>query len=525
MDIPLPDIDSARHGPVDGLGVPLLLALTLLCAISALYRLRKGGMPLPPGPYQLPLIGNMHQTPMKNPWTRYREWHKVYGPIMSLRYGQKTIILLGTHKAVRDLLNKRGEIYSSRPHMICAGDCLSKGYSTALLPYGDTWKVHRSIQTAVLNPQISQKYRPIQEVESRQLLNEILDNNGFVPSFHRFALSVTFTLAYGKRLRHSGEPEIQEADELTRMLATTVQSFLGSMLEAYPFLNHLPRCLAPWKKTGDVYFERVNSFFARSMMAGEKAESWNWAKEAIKRNAAGELDSRQLSYAIGFLIEASTDTTSTVLEVFVMAMVLFPSVAARAQKELDTVVGPNRLPTFEDMPNLPYINALVKEALRWRPVTPLGFPHAPLEDDEYMGYRIPKGTAVFATHWGVDLDSDVFGDPHEFRPERWLEKASLPAAAFGFGRRMCPGQYLARNSLLIVTAQVLWSFDISHAYENGRKVEIDPWNMVHELVSGPAALKASMKVRSPQHRQIIEQEWAAAEKDERVHLARIQPES
>ena len=93
-----------------------------------------------------------------------------------------------------------------------------------------------------------------------------------------------------------------------------------------------------------------------------------------------------------------SQTLSTV-EWFFVAMTLFPEIQKKAQKELMAVVGSNRLPEFEDEKSLPYIRALVKECLRWRSVAPLGVPHRVLEDDEYRGYRIPKGSMVISNLW------------------------------------------------------------------------------------------------------------------------------
>ena len=82
-------------------------------------------------------------------------------------------------------------------------------------------------------------------------------------------------------------------------------------------------------------------------------------------------------------------------------MILFPEVQKKAQAELMFVVGANRLPEYDDEPSLPYIRAIAKECLRWRSVVPLGIPHRALEEDEYRGFRIPKGSIVLANIWCV----------------------------------------------------------------------------------------------------------------------------
>ena len=104
-------------------------------------------------------------------------------------------------------------------------------------------------------------------------------------------------------------------------------------------------------------------------------------------------------------------------------MIAFPEVQRRAQAELDSVVGRDRLPTFADAPHLPYICAIVREVLRWRPVIPFGVRHAVFKDDWYEGMFIPKGAVCIASNWHCNHDRAVFGeDADKFRPERHLNK-------------------------------------------------------------------------------------------------------
>jgi cytochrome P450 len=129
-------------------------------------------------------------------------------------------------------------------------------------------------------------------------------------------------------------------------------------------------------------------------------------------------------------------------------MTLFPGVQRKAQEEIDQVLG-GRLPTVADRGKLPYADAIVKEALRWHPVAPMGIPHVSVEDDLLNGFYIPKGSLIMPNIWALTHDSEVYHDPMVFKPERFLgidgrEPEMDPhAVVFGFGRRVCPGQFLA----------------------------------------------------------------------------------
>ena len=169
-----------------------------------------------------------------------------------------------------------------------------------------------------------------------------------------------------------------------------------------------------------------------------------------------------------------------------LAMEAFPEVQRRAQAELDAVVGRARLPTFADAPRLPYVRAVIREVLRWRPPVRLGLPHAAAEDDWYEGMFIPKGATFLANIWQCNHDRAVFGDDaDEFRPERHLGDNGelLPGpketnqeghVSFGFGRRICVGKHLANESLFIRTAMILWATTLKCARdENGKEVPPD----------------------------------------------------
>jgi cytochrome P450 len=237
---------------------------------------------------------------------------------------------------------------------------------------------------------------------------------------------------------------------------------------------------------------------------------------------AQDLPLQELSHIIGVLVKGGLETTSSVIEFSTMATILYPESAAKAQEELDSVVGRNRLPSFDDISNLPYVNAFIKEVIRWRSVLPMGVTHSPMKDDEYLGYRIPKGAMVFENQWAINMDDENFQDPNEFRPERWLQHPNRPLCAFGFGRRTCPGKQLAQNSVFIAIARNLWAYNISHSYVDGKKVPIDSLDTMKVALAGPSPFEASFSIRSPAHQQIVEREWESTTTDVNVIMDHIQ---
>ncbi|EKM51686.1 uncharacterized protein PHACADRAFT_102181, partial [Phanerochaete carnosa HHB-10118-sp] len=159
-------------------------------------------------------------------------------------------------------------------------------------------------------------------------------------------------------------------------------------------------------------------------------------------------------------------TTSTLLT-FVLAMSMHPELQKRAQEELDGIVGQDRLPEMEDQDALPFITAIMKECLRWRPVLPLGVAHQSLADDEYKGFYIPAGSVIIGNTWAILHDAERYPDPDTFNPYRFVDRegrlqkdAFDPMEAFGYGRRMCPGRYFALDFMWLAMANILAVFSI-----------------------------------------------------------------
>ena len=170
-------------------------------------------------------------------------------------------------------------------------------------------------------------------------------------------------------------------------------------------------------------------------------------------------------------------------------MAAYPDVQKKAQAEIDSVMGEDRSPTWQDYQQLPYVAQCVKETMRWRPVTPLTFPHALAEDDWIDGMFLPKGTVIIVNAWGLQHDPDRFPNPETFDPDHFKGITSLATElangpwenrdhyGYGTGRRFCPGAHIAERNLFLAISKLLWAFEIKPGKDkNGNltKPDIDP---------------------------------------------------
>lgn len=150
-------------------------------------------------------------------------------------------------------------------------------------------------------------------------------------------------------------------------------------------------------------------------------------------------------------------------------MLLYPDVQKKALEEIDNLTKGERIPTTADRSHLPYVDAMCKEIKRWHTIGPLGVPHVTAEEDSFKGMRIPKGSIIQANVRLIHHDPRNYSDPYLFKPERFLPEnpADMPldpsTVAFGFGRRMCPGRFLADMTTYSAIVNILTAFTIGPA--------------------------------------------------------------
>ncbi|OJI98267.1 hypothetical protein ASPVEDRAFT_37711 [Aspergillus versicolor CBS 583.65] len=525
------------------------IATYLLGALSAfviarlvLSLLKQPSLPLPPGPKPAPLIGNIHQLPKSLQWLELYHWSKKYGPVMHLSMGGQPLVILSTYKAAHDLLNRRSARYSDRPRMVMAGELVTRGMHMLLRQYNDQYRLHQKMEAPLLTLRAASNYRPLQDLESQQLLWDVLgewDKYGekgvdFHHHFERAMASTIYCLNYGYRLQTGYEQELLDGKRVQAEFARTGQ--VGAyIVDSFPSLNYLPRFLAPWKREAEELFELERQLHVGNLKKGLRNRRWNFTKHMKDSPEAVDMPEVELAFDLGILADAGLDTSTVALDWFIVAWITSGSRwVKKAQQLLDEVVGKDRLPSFEDRPKLAYIDAIASETLRWRPVVVQGVPHATKVDDEYMGYHIPANSTVLPNAFAITRDEEVFGeDVNSFIPDRWLAEPSdkehidicgfnttalkdLPHIGFGFGRRICTGRLIARNQLFIQMARMLWAFDVEAGVVDeatGSRHNVHDMDCTEGFVTLPKPFRSVMRPRGEWVRDVILQAGTTHELD------------
>jgi len=259
-----------------------------------------------------------------------------------------------------------------------------------------------------------------------------------------------------------------------------------------------------WAKTLSDMADIPHEYVKQQMAAGTALPSFT-----SKLLGDSDVDSAaefNIKWSAASLYSGGADTTVSAINSFFLAMSLYPEVQRKAQAEIDAVVGNDRLPTFTDREHLPFIEALVLEVQRWNPVTPLGVPHRVIEDDVYDDYLIPKGSIVVANIWKMTHDPQVYSNPYEFNPDRFMgpnPEKDPRDVCFGFGRRICPGLNLADASVFISCAMSLAVFDVSKSVDDSGRVIEPIVEYTDGTISHPKPFSCSIKPRSEKSEALI----------------------
>ncbi|KAF5353638.1 hypothetical protein D9757_012449 [Collybiopsis confluens] len=459
----------------------------------------------PPGPVGVSM-------PTHNPWIQYKAWGKEYGELIYIR--DRNSLIVNDLQVATDLLEKRARIYSDRePSVMVALSGLGE-YNFAFMRYSDTWRIFRKTFLQSFRQAKASQFHFAERKQVQKFLQRlILEPSDNMRHIMALSQNLIYDALYGLDL----EPDDDMAQSVAHIVEENLDYIfspeISSRLNRYPWLEYLPSWFpgCGFKKIADECRKELErsskiplDLAVNNLKAGLKT---SLIAELViqKEGDLGAINGMGVASAL-----AGADTTGSSISSFLLAMIKYPEVQAKAQAEIDHVVGQDRLPIFEDRESLPYVESVYREVMRLYPPVPLGVSHVSIEDDFYRDYYIPKGCAVFANIWAINRDPSLYSDPDTFRPERFLDSPKGPfrsindITAFGFGRRVCPGRYMAEDSVWLAIASVLATLNVGKAKdEEGNEIEPSGEYTPGPFFSHPKPYRFATVPRSPRARAFV----------------------
>ncbi|XP_071485174.1 cytochrome P450 2U1-like [Diadema antillarum] len=461
---------------------PFLLAgfTFLLTFIVVRSRTTKAYSNLPPrGPPEWPILGSLPSLAGDEmPHVIIANMAKKYGPMFSMRMGSFFTVVLSDFALIRQAFAKSSDDFSDRPKITMI-EHVAKGKGLIVSYFGQMQQEHRRFSLSALRSLGMGKFRMEETIaeEARHLALSFASRKSqpFLP-FHDIVVSVSNIISYlsfGKRFDY-------EDEAFKGILEAVFESFeigeIAGLFNFIPFLRFMPgsgagRMLELQAKF-DKYMKPMVKTISEERVPGSPTcyvEMYaDQILEAEKENPGKHTFSDQnMFHAVADLFVAGTETTATTLKWSLLYMILNEKVQEKVHEELNNVIGRDRLPSLRDRPNLPYTEATLLEIQRFSTITPLGVPHAPVEDTVLNGYDIPKGTVIIPNLWAVHHDPELWEKPDEFNPERFLDRETNQVRQreemipFSIGRRKCLGEQLAKVELFLFFTHIVHRFKLS----------------------------------------------------------------
>ncbi|XP_058788465.1 flavonoid 3'-monooxygenase-like [Vicia villosa] len=472
-----------------------ILSILIYRFLKSTTKSSSSSLPLPPGPKPWPIIGNMPHLGTA-PHQSIAALAQIHGPLMHLKLGFVDVIVAASASVAEQFLKVHDANFSSRPPNAAAKNMVYNYQDLVFAPYGPRWRLLRKISSVHLfSNKVMAEFQHLREEETARLTSKLASSYSDAKTVklgQLLSVCTTNALAramLGRRVfneeTHGNDPKANDFKDM--ILETMVLAGVFNISDFIPSLEwlDLQGVQAKMKilhKKFDAFLTNIIEEHETSNSKSEKHKDLLTTLLALRDEGDDEgnkLTNTEIKALLLNMFVAGTDTSSSTTEWAIAELIKNPKILAKVQQELDNVVGRDRNVKEEDIPNLPYLHAVIKETFRLHPSTPLSLPRIASESCEIFGYHIPKGATVLINVWAIARDPKQWNDPLVFNPERFLpggDKCDVDIKGndfevipFGAGRRICVGMSLGLRMVQLLTATLAHSFNWE--LENGLKPE------------------------------------------------------
>jgi cytochrome P450 len=471
----------------------LMVTVVVVLLLSSVVRPRHSQrkvLNLPPGPKGWPVFGSLSL--LADTLPPHRVLAKLaarYGPLMHLRLGSFHVVVASSEETARLVLKTHDLAFADRPPT-AFGKILAYDYKGIVqTPYGPYWRMARKLcATELFSARRIDSFEHARAQEMRALTRGLFERAGAAVQVKEHLLSFTMRnilrMALGEKWSSGscGSHDDGGGEAFRRSLKESfmVTGLLGNVGEWVPWLGWLDvQGFVRRMKRVHVMFDQFNEQILNEHQNDRRRAGAGMDLVDVLLQLAEDGQEEQppetrltrdgVKAFLLDIIGGGTETAAATLEWALLELLRHPAAMAAATEALDRVVGRGRWVTERDLPDLPYIEAVVKETMRLHPVGPLLIPHHAREDAVVVGYDVPAGTRVLVNMWAVGRDPASWPDaPGAFRPERFLAGGSAEGVGvhgthfqllpFGSGRRMCPAHNLVMKEVVAALANLVHGF-------------------------------------------------------------------
>ncbi|KAJ0834129.1 putative cytochrome P450 [Helianthus annuus] len=461
----------------------MLLPFLFLLLLSLLYLLHKRKSKFnPPGPPGLPFIGNLHQLDQSSLHTSLWNLTKPYGPIISLRFGFNSAVVISSASLAKEVLKTQDLIFCGRPLFTGQRKLSYEGLDITFAPYNEHWREMRKIFSLHLfSPKRVQSLRYIQEGEISSAIKKIHD---LALSAEKVNLSkmmkdlmsnVMMRMCFGKRYHYqNGHERKKVLGLINEVQEHLVDLYLSDIWPGLPFIGLVDRMMGKTNRL-EKCFQDLDLFYQQLIderLNPLKDKSYEVDEDDVidillqlMKDKLFNLTHDHIKAMLMDVLVAGTDTSAATVVWAMTSLIKNPKIMKKTQEEVRVVIGKKGIIEEEDLPKLTYLKAVIKETMRLHPPTPLLVPRETRKDAIIHGYKIKQNTIVYVNAWAIGRDPKSWESPEEFLPERFLgsdidfKGNDFELIPFGAGRRICPGMSIGVFMVELILANLLYLFD------------------------------------------------------------------
>ncbi|XP_074365313.1 cytochrome P450 71A9-like [Apium graveolens] len=457
----------------------IFLPLAILLFVSRTYKINNR----PPGPSGLPLIGNMHQFDSVNTHIYLYNLSQKYGPLVSLQLGSVQTLVISSASAAREVFKNHDFCFSSRPTLVGAQRVTYNCIEIIFGRYSEYWRDMRKITTLHLfSSKRSQSFQPVREQEVAGMVKTIRDRAAAASNIVNLSeivmsltSSVIFKVAFGRIYdddEENGAAKDNKMKSFHWLLAET-QSIVSTffLTDYFPVMGHLiDRLSGTWSRAqkrskglDDFYQKLIDESPPTSTESTQDRSFLDILLRMRKDSSDFTLD--HVKAMLTDIIVAGADTSAAAVDWTMTFLIKNPTKMKKVQQEVRDLVGKKGFVDENDVQELVYLKAVVKETMRLHPPAPLLIPHETIDKCVISGYQIDAKTRVYINVYAIGRDPECYENPQEFLPERFLNSSidfkgqHFELMPFGAGRRMCPGMSMGVATTELTLANLLYSFN------------------------------------------------------------------
>ncbi|GFP97530.1 cytochrome p450 cyp736a12 [Phtheirospermum japonicum] len=453
----------------------LLTHIALLSTLLYTLTSKKKNKKLPPGPKGVPILGHLHMLG-KNPHQDLHKLSKQHGPVMYMQFGFVPNIVVSSPKAAELFLKTHDLFFASRPPHQAAKYLSWDQRNLSFGSYGPYWRNMRKLCTLELLSNLKiNSFQPMRKEELALFIESLKESaRESVPvdlsaKISSLAAEMSCRMVFGKKYEDKDIDERGFKSVIQEGLRLAAVPNLG---DYFPFLGildlqGLTRKMKALAKVFDDFFEKVIDDHVREGDHGRIKDIVDTMMSIMRSGETEfEFDRRHVKAIMLDMLGASMDTASSTVEWVLSELLKNPTIMKKVQKELEQVVGLNRMVEESDLDQLQYLDMVVKETFRLHPVAPLLLPHYAMKDCTVDSHHIPKHSRVIINTYAIGRDPNVWTDPDKFIPERFVGSEidvrgqSFELLPFGSGRRGCPGMQLGLIQVRLIVSQLVHCFDL-----------------------------------------------------------------